>query len=763
MPDNNGSNNVNSRGNAYFSDAPLENPAPEFDKLKRYPFATRVAETIVSLRDPSSIAIGIYGAWGDGKTTTLKFIEHRLAELNKEGVTVIHFWFNPWRFQDESNLLLSFFQTFAEALEHPPSSIKGKLSVKLSKLKEPILEYMKRLSFISIPIGPIQFSPADLAKELLGERSSIELEELKKSIEEQLTETRVRIVVFMDDIDRLDTTEIQMLFKLVKLTANFPYTVYVLAFDDEMVANALETAYPKTDLISPGGRSSGHAFIEKIIQVPLQLPQATRLSLLILYLDGIKRVLSDVHLDLTDREWNQFQTHFQEGLFVSIKTPRMFTRYANTLAFALPLLKDEVNPSDLMLVEGIRVFYPTLYQLIKNNRSVFLGTLLDAEFYDKEAKSRTENDCREIIEDVLKPYTREQQNSARNLLLTLFPRLASILSTAGFYSDQDKEQWVKEKRIATKEYFERYFVYTIPLLDISDKEIDEFILNTKDFAIEEIYAKITEFVSAAGLVDFMSKLALRIHDLSVKEKLPYESLVTLVIATSRLGNIAPETERVYSNSIANIWFGLLKLISSSETRFEVARAVAQEIEPIMFTFECFKTVCVWNHKESEILFSNEERIELCGIIVGRIKQLAERLPTYIQFPKYAPFFLRMWSRVGTREETDEYLKRTLEENPQNVFSLIRSCLLDGHETQELSDVSLEIHTLTDCELITSVVDAGIVRATLRKIYRHLASGELKKQLPDSYEERTAHKFEQCCRTLEKNEGGYSGGNSTIYE
>jgi hypothetical protein len=160
---------------------------------------------------------------------------------------------------------------------------------------------------------------------------------------------------------------------------------------------------------------------------------------------------------------------------------------------------------------------------------------------------------------------------------------------------------------------------------------------------------------------------------------------------------------------------LLKLISSNADRFDVARNVAQEVEPITFIFECFKTVCASNHKKSEIPFSKEEQSQLCGIIVDRIKQVGGRAPIYIEYPKYAPFFLKTWSQLATRKETDEYLEKTLEGNPRNVFSLIKSCLLDGNELQGLPDASLEIHTLNDCGLIISVVDAEVVRSVLRKI------------------------------------------------
>jgi hypothetical protein len=40
--------------------------------------------------------------------------------------------------------------------------------------------------------------------------------------------------------------------------------------------------------------------------------------------------------------------------------------------FALPLLKGEVHPVDQTLLEGIRVFYPRLYMIIRDNPDMFL-------------------------------------------------------------------------------------------------------------------------------------------------------------------------------------------------------------------------------------------------------------------------------------------------------------------------------------------------------------------------------------------------------
>src|SRR5690348_5175251 len=95
----------------YMSDAPLLDLAD--DEFDRTQFAKRIAETIGSKIDPSSIVIGLYGPWGDGKTTVLNFVQTELNSLE----SVICFKFNPWRFEDEAVLLTTFFETLASVLE----------------------------------------------------------------------------------------------------------------------------------------------------------------------------------------------------------------------------------------------------------------------------------------------------------------------------------------------------------------------------------------------------------------------------------------------------------------------------------------------------------------------------------------------------------------------------------------------------------------------------------------------------------------------
>ena len=104
----------------YSSDAPINNP--ELDQFNRFPFAKRVANVISNRKDPSSIVIGIYGAWGEGKTSVFNFIESELQKNND----IVCIRFNPWRFGDEDTMLTNFFHDLAAVIDRQLETKKEK-------------------------------------------------------------------------------------------------------------------------------------------------------------------------------------------------------------------------------------------------------------------------------------------------------------------------------------------------------------------------------------------------------------------------------------------------------------------------------------------------------------------------------------------------------------------------------------------------------------------------------------------------------------
>ncbi len=62
----------------YVTDAPIEDA--QHDRFGRRIWACRIADTISAQRDPASLVVGIYGPWGDGKTSVLNLIHDTLGK-----------------------------------------------------------------------------------------------------------------------------------------------------------------------------------------------------------------------------------------------------------------------------------------------------------------------------------------------------------------------------------------------------------------------------------------------------------------------------------------------------------------------------------------------------------------------------------------------------------------------------------------------------------------------------------------------------------
>jgi predicted KAP-like P-loop ATPase len=123
----------------YTSDRPIF--SEKEDAFQRYPFSKRIADTITNRKSKDSIVFGLFGAWGEGKTSVINFIK---KEISSAGDEYIQITFNPWRFTDEAALLTSFFNTLATEIKKAvpieteekvdsPSKKKGWLKRKMGK------------------------------------------------------------------------------------------------------------------------------------------------------------------------------------------------------------------------------------------------------------------------------------------------------------------------------------------------------------------------------------------------------------------------------------------------------------------------------------------------------------------------------------------------------------------------------------------------------------------------------------------------------
>jgi predicted KAP-like P-loop ATPase len=226
----------------------LDNPGsdPAEDKFNRWSFSKQLAKTIAAFDTRNGAPVfGIFGRWGYGKSTVLNYIKQELTTTHADKVVL--FEFNPWLFANQEELLAAFFAGLAASFE--------------KSLSSPVKDAAKLLQKYSGLFGmiPVVGSGASkLADQLGKELSANSLDIQRRRVFEIVRNAPRVVVVLIDDLDRLDSEEILIMLKLVRLNANFPRVVYVLAFDDEMVAKVAGAKYG-------GGPDIGRQFLEKIV------------------------------------------------------------------------------------------------------------------------------------------------------------------------------------------------------------------------------------------------------------------------------------------------------------------------------------------------------------------------------------------------------------------------------------------------------------------------------------------------------------------
>ena len=420
----------------------------------------------------SSFTIGVYGAWGEGKTSVLNLLKELLS--NKDNIVICSF--NPWILSSQEAIIQEFFISICNALS--------------SSTENSVTDFIKRygglvsyamtgvgyaLQFTPVPILPMFLQNAakqlDKIRALLPEREP--LSKQKKRINEELKKSCKHLVVFVDDLDRLDKEEIHMVFRLIRQVADFENVIYVVAMDVNKVASAISSFYGN-DI------NEGYQFVEKIINFPVLLPQVNPRALKE-FADSQLESMLDINQIKSDDRGKVIK--YLSQLF---STKREWVRYLNNLQIMLDLTKGEVNQYDLCLIEALRTIAPAIESLIYNQKELLCGSVESSEIFGKKYQE-TKTKKSKLLDDIITKIPTTKQEISIRILNQLFPEQYNGLNF----------DHVIHKRICSAIYFDKYFIKQILHEYISDVEIDEvsrrFINAEKDNVVSWIDAKIDEY------------------------------------------------------------------------------------------------------------------------------------------------------------------------------------------------------------------------------------------------------------------------------
>jgi hypothetical protein len=666
------------------------------DKFGRKDFAKGLAEALVKVPNSESFTIGLYGAWGSGKTSVIKMAEEYLAKNHKDNVVVINF--NPWLFTTIENLHTAFFGALAHGLS---KKIDSGVSIDLQK-------YAELTGTAGAVIAPF-FPPAPMLARILsagmralsGNRSAKSAEELRQKIDKILRESEKRVVVIIDDIDRLDSEEIHQIFKLAKNAGRFSNVSYLLAFDQNIVAKVLAQRYPE-------GEETGSNFVEKIVQLPLFVPPVDSEILNQFIIDQINVIATKHKLDNSADDVSRFGAEYQRLLAHQFATPRKAIRCLNAIDFTFERLANEANFTDVMLVEAMRVFDPELYNRIASKKSV----LIDRGHYS----NRDEVDKKKAKLEVF--GTEQVPSWQAAIVRELFPSFEWALGGSSYAGDYVKG-WDEEQRVCSDKYFDRYFNYGIPVGEVADAKIKEFLALINNPAITQDEAnKLLKKLVAAGHPDVLvSKFRNKEDSYSqlAAERLAY-ALVSLDGALPR-----PRQSFLGDTFSSYVQSAILavSLTRKSSNTVKILKDF-MTTTPLDYAEQLMRWIRVdtenQEKKEDFLPLITEAQLKEIGeLFAKRIKDYAANNDLINDFADDLASILWNWNKWGEKKDIETYIKKTIAADANNAKTFIVSYTGNSFEMGSGRRSRAELRRESYNE-IAKIIEPDTLVEPLKKLY-----------------------------------------------
>ena len=532
----------------YNSDKPIETVSE--DLLGRSFFSKQFGKAIYEYNLKDGLVIGLYGKWGTGKTSIINMALSEIEELSKKDTTKpIVLKFSPWNFSDKNNLIGIFFQCLKGKIA------KHKKQVNWEKVGKALDDYsgaLDAISYIPVPGAALASEVVKNTVKAQGQRlaGGESLDDMKEKLEKALIKGGQKIVVVIDDIDRLTNSQIRDVFQLVKQVANFPNVIYVMAMDRDVVVKALEGV----------NGVNGQEYLEKIVQVTFEIPELKKSRLNEVFFDKLDNIIkgSSYDVQLDQRYWSEV---FYNCISPYLRTLRDVNRVINTFQFRYSLLYSEISFEDMVAITTIEVLEPQLYKWILHNKEAVCGGFTHSYMAGIRAEKI---DFRKKYDEEFRSMGIDSELAIR-CLATLFPVFAKDVNeySLGYQSATDLRS---KMRMAQDNRFDLYFMSDLEDVKVSRDVINACIYELDKEAIEKTIFQVNK---ENNIIYFLEELR------SLIKEIPYDRLPIIALALLRGGTkLKGESRKSMFNvsAIDNVEFvvhDILVRLKTSEERSNV--------------------------------------------------------------------------------------------------------------------------------------------------------------------------------------------------
>lgn len=632
------------------------------DLLGRATFSRKLGQAICDYKGTDSLVIGVFGKWGTGKTSVINMALQTVEEITQgaEKKPII-LRFSPWNYSDKDNLIWLFFNELQVKIESEGNEEFKKKVGSILKDYAGIFDVASLIPGIGTAVATVLKTASQAGGELLSR--SPDLNGTKTKLVKALQEEKQRIIVVVDDIDRLTNEQIRDIFQLVKQVGDLPNIIYVLAMDREVVSNALTEVH----------NFDGNEYLEKIIQIPFEIPELKLSKLYEIFFAKLDEVINEISPDII---WDQqyLKSVFNNCIAPYLHTLRDVNRIINVFHFKYSLLFSETSFEDMVGITTLEVLEPTLYRWIINNKDAVCGGL----WHDISAREKKTEEYRRYYENEFKSIGLEPEKTFKCLsaMFPVFKKDIGIVLYDGYNSTNVRGQM----RMAHEDRFDLYFELDLDSISVSRAVINDCIYSLNEDALT---SAIKEINQQGNIVYFIEELNALIDKIP-ENRITLIATVVVLLAESfegdvnRFGFLLP----VYGFA----WDFAEKLINrlgNDNERFEAYKNIlekcsvhslgqlARKINGIELAYG---RLAGKNEDKNGQIISIEELEKLEVLFVARTKELFELNRTY-ELDDFG-FIIYLW-KCFDENSANEYINSLLSDETKKLKLL---CLFAGRWT-----------------------------------------------------------------------------------
>lgn len=650
----------------FSDDAPKTDPKSE-DDLGFRGFAEQLAEFIIGTQASNGYVIGLQGAWGSGKSTIINFSEFCIKEKMRKDKffrdTFSILRYQPWLYSGHTDLIAAFFKDLSTHLD-PNRNRKRKrwkfLSEVISSGIDPAAEAAAKLGFLIDPTsgiasqGVLAMSKKFGSKSLARWQTELSLQEIYEDLFKILTESNKKILVIIDDMDRLDDDEIRSMMKMVKSVGRLPNLVYLLSYDKEIVWKALQHSQNRENKYPQYG--------EKIVQHERDVPTPTKSYLFGMLDKNIHGILDDYP---GTTRWLRI---LSSGVHRYIRNPRDVIRLSNSVQFSWHSLRNEIDPADLLTMECIRMHDRPLFEWIKYSRDFF--------FLSSGVRYTTEEELFEEGDRFRLGLPTDYKEQVIDLTCALFPHRERYLrgkdTTWELFSESESER-LERRGVSTEIGYDAYFSLYVDDASVLKSDIDAASANLDSSEVQEkLLLKYLSKKGPAGTPlagEYLREMRYRLTPSDdATERQQNASSVELLFVLARHANILQGLDRpnVGFSSARSEMFFLVEIIFRKLPPISAQKIFGQLCNTPEYISFCAEVWTIFarqaglietDGRKSSALFTGDFLRTLAIALSSNIsKQSSEK--TLIDLPYYF-HILHVWSFVSGGQEPAAWISKNL--------------------------------------------------------------------------------------------------------